>query len=58
MVETESGEVYLGELFSDGEMLLVYTGFRGRPKELWNEDVVSVVAADAHPDCSVEWMSR
>ncbi len=57
MVETEDGQVYLGEVIRDGDVLVIYSGFPLRPKELRPDQVVRVTPADDHPHCLVEWVT-
>lgn len=53
VIETED-DIFLGRVkWVDGG-LVIYTGYRGHPKHVKREDVVSVTPARSHP--SVEYI--
>lgn len=50
VVETDSGQAYLGRVESTTHGIIVYTGLAGRPKVIPHDEVESVSSAWLHPD--------
>lgn len=50
VVETYSGEVYLGRLEFDRGHVIVHNGFVGRPPTIPQAEVESMTQADEHPE--------
>lgn len=50
VVETYSGEAFLGRLEFDRGQVIVYDGFVGRPPTIPQSEIESMVRADEHPE--------
>lgn len=50
VVETYDGKAFLGKLRREPNAVVIYTGFRGHPRRVYFDDIMSMLPARLHAD--------